>query len=307
MTLAILCPGQGGQHPQMLDLLAGNRAAEDVFTQGAEALGTDVRAWLAQPERIDTNAIAQPLLCLSELATWAALRDVLPEPLAFAGYSVGELASYGCAGALDAGQLAQLAQTRAMLMDSASVVPGGLIALRGLRRAEVDALCAGHSAWISIAIADDAFVVGGEVLTLDALADQAGARGAQIARLRVGVASHTPLLATAVRLFREALDSSALRAPDVPVIAGIDASLVTTRTHAIATLAAQLAAPIEWSRCIESLYELGGRVFLELGPGCALARMVREHLGGDVEARSVTEFRSLDGVAKWIEQRSRMR
>ena len=53
------------------------------------------------------------------------------------------------------------------------------------------------------------------------------------------------------------------------------------------------------------MYELGVRMFLELGPGCALARTVSAQLGDDVDARLVSEFRSLDGVAKWIELRSR--
>lgn len=303
MTLAILCPGQGAQHPAMLDLIAGHPAAEEVLTQGADALGTHVREWLAQPERIDANAIAQPLLCLTELATWSALRDRVAQPRAFAGYSVGELASYACAGALDAGELARLAQTRARLMDSASSKPGGLIALRGLRRAEVTALCAGRAAWIAIANGDDAFVVGGETDALDALAAEAGARRSQTTFLKVGVASHTPLLASAVGPFGATLEASALRAPDVPVVAGVDASWVTSRATAVATLAAQLAAPIEWGRCLGTLCERGCRVFLEMGPGGALSRMVREHLGSDVEARSVGEFRSLGGVVRWLERR----
>jgi [acyl-carrier-protein] S-malonyltransferase len=132
------------------------------------------------------------------------------------------------------------------------------------------------------------------------LAEKARARGAQITRLDVGVASHTPLLEGAVEPFAATLAASALRAPDVPVVAGIDASWITTRAMAIATLAAQLAAPIEWARCLEALYERGCRVFLELGPGGALTRMVRENLGTDTVARSVDEFRSLGGVAQWL-------
>ena len=300
MTLAILCPGQGAQHPAMLDLIAGNPDAEDVLTQGAQALGTHVRTWLAQSECLDTNAVAQPLLCLTELATWAALRDRVAMPLAFAGYSIGELASYACAGALDAAELARLAQTRAALMDAASAGSSGLIALRGLPRVEVTALCGGHRAWIAIANGDDAFVVGGDAAALEALSKQARARGAHITCLKVGVAAHTPLLLSAVHPFRSALERSTLRAPEVPVVAGIDASWVTSRAKAIATLAAQLAAPIEWARCLETLYERGARVFLELGPGTALARMVRDQLPSDVVARSVSEFRSLDGVASWL-------
>jgi [acyl-carrier-protein] S-malonyltransferase len=76
--------------------------------------------------------------------------------------------------------------------------------------------------------------------------------------------------------------------------------LVTSRAKAISALAAQLATTIEWSRCLEALYERGCRVFLELGPGDQLSRMVRELLPSDVDARSVSNFRSLEGAAEWV-------
>ena len=44
-------------------------------------------------------------------------------------------------------------------------------------------------------------------------------------------------------------------------------------------------------------------VFLELGPGGALSRMARDRLGPEVEARSASEFRSLDTVAAWLRKR----
>jgi [acyl-carrier-protein] S-malonyltransferase len=115
----------------------------------------------------------------------------------------------------------------------------------------------GHAAWIAIANGDDAFVVGGDSTILDELAKRARAHGAQITCLKVGVASHTPLLDSAVGPFRLALEQSALRAPDIPVIAGIDASWVTSRAKAIATLSAQLAKTDRMARCLETLYERG--------------------------------------------------
>ena len=309
MTLAILCPGQGEQHPGMLALIAGNPTAEKIFAEGARALGTDVREALSAPDQIHVNAIAQPLLCLTELATWAALREAVPTPMAFAGYSVGELASYACAGAMSAAQLAILAATRANLMDAANAAnsaPSGLLAVRGLHRAEIDVLCKvennHHAAWVAIVNANDAFIIGGEDSTLNALADRARLRGAQITRLKVSVASHTPLLAAAVQPFRAALERAEFLTPNSPVTAGISASFVTSRSNAIVTLSEQLAGPILWSQCLESLYERGCRVYLELGPGRALARMAQAHLGDSIEARSVDEFRSLDGVAKWVGQ-----
>ena len=47
-------------------------------------------------------------------------------------------------------------------------------------------------------------------------------------------------------------------------------------------------------------------MFLELGPGNALARMAAE-LVPDARARSVADFRSLDGVLRWAEGALRRR
>jgi [acyl-carrier-protein] S-malonyltransferase len=43
-------------------------------------------------------------------------------------------------------------------------------------------------------------------------------------------------------------------------------------------------------------------VFLELGPGSALTRMVGEALPG-AEARSVEDFRTLGGITRWVANR----
>src|SRR6185295_5093579 len=110
------------------------------------------------------------------------------------GYSVGELAAYGCAGALDAGELARLAAARALAMDAAAVRPSGLLALRGLPQDEIRRLICDRELWIAIVNGEDAFVVGGEAAALEALAHASQAKGADATRLNVELASHTPLL-----------------------------------------------------------------------------------------------------------------
>jgi [acyl-carrier-protein] S-malonyltransferase len=301
--LAVLCSGQGGQHPQLLQLVIGNAAGESVLREGAAVLGEDVRDWLARPEILFENRIAQPLICLAQLAIWSALEPLLPAPSAFAGYSVGELASYACAGAMGARDLAHLARVRAEMMDAAASKAGGLVAVSGLGRGDIASLCSGHAVWIAIVNGEEAFVVGGATADLAAFSADAGAKGAELTPLPVGLPAHTPLLARAAALFQHALDHSRLRAPKVPVLAGIDATWVTDRAIAAAKLDAQLSATIEWSRCLDALYERGCRVYLELGPGSALAHMARRRLGEHVDARSVEDFRSLEGIARWVRER----
>jgi [acyl-carrier-protein] S-malonyltransferase len=300
MSLAILCSGQGAQHPAMLDMIADHPVANEVIKAGEAVLGMHLRDVLAQRDEIFRNEIAQPLICLTQLALSTALRQDAPKPAAFCGYSVGELGAYACAGALDAAELARIAAARAALMDQAAAAThGGMLALQGLRRDEVASLCAGQRAWIAIAIGEEEFVIGGEDTALAMLSKEFSERGAKLTRLKVGLASHTPLLGDAVQPFRTLLSASSMIAPATPVVAGIDATWVVRRETAIEKLALQLDHTIAWSGCLDTLYERGCRVFLELGPGRALARMTQARFD-DVDARAVDDFRSLDGVSSWL-------
>ena len=303
MTLAVLCPGQGAQHPALFDQLDAHAESARVIDDAARALGEDPRAWVKQGDAIFRNAIAQPLICILQLARWALLRSQLPAPAALAGYSVGELASYGVSGALGTGEVALLARARATAMDAAAAANSGrLIGIRGLSRLVLNRLCEASDAFIAIVTADDAFVVGGGDAALEQMRERSEKAGAKLRDLRVGIASHTPLLAAAADQFQVALERSTLKAPPVPVIAGIDAGLVTTRNRAIATLSAQISHTVEWAQCLDALHERGCRVFIELGPGHALSRMLRERFD-DVEARSVDEFRDFAGVARWVQRK----
>lgn len=302
MSLAILCSGQGAQHPAMLDMIADHPAAAEVIKAGEAVLGLQLRDALAQHDQIFRNSIAQPLICLTQLALWTALRQDAPKPAAFCGYSVGELGAYACAGALDVAELARIAAVRAALMDqAASAMHGGMLALQGLRRDEVARLCAGQRAWIAIAISEEEFVIGGEDAALAKLTTAFAERGAKLTRLKVGLASHTPLLSEAVQPFRALLNTSSIAAPATPVVAGIDATWVVRRETVIDKLALQLDRTIEWAGCLDILYERGCRVFLELGPGRALARMMQARYA-DVDARAVDDFRSLDGISSWLQK-----
>jgi len=306
MSLAILCSGQGAQHPAMLDLIADHPAATEVIKSGEAELGLNLRNVLAQHDQIFRNAIAQPLISLAQLALWTALRQDAPKPAAFCGYSVGELGAYACAGALDAVELARIAAARAALMDQAAAAThGGMLALQGLRRDEVAGLCGGQRAWIAIAIGAEEFVIGGEDAALQQLSTAFAERGAKLTRLKVELASHTPLLRDAVEPFRAMLNASSITAPATPVVAGIDAAWVVRRETAIEKLAQQLDRTIEWAGCLDMLYERGCRVFLELGPGRALARMAQARFA-DADSRSVDDFRSLEGVSSWLSKHARI-
>lgn len=302
MSLGILCSGQGGQGPGMLDLLRREPAAQAVLDRAALVMGRDPRALVAGPEAaMHCNAVAQPLLCTVQAATWAALRPHLPPVRAVAGYSLGELSAYHVAGALDADELLRLAMRRAEAMDRADPEPGGLLAVRGLDRARLEAVCRDCGADIAIENGADRFVVGGRRPTLAAVEAAVPAMGAVVTPLPVTVASHTRLMAPAAAEFSPILAASGLQAPPLPVLAGIDGTPVYTRERAVAALTRQLTETVAWAACLDGLIEIGCTVLLETGPCNALARMAAERHPG-LPVRSVADFRSLSGAATWVER-----
>jgi [acyl-carrier-protein] S-malonyltransferase len=291
----------------MLELAASTRDGAEALRRAGEAAGLDLASIArAGGREAFRNAVAQPLVCAAEVATWAALRGGLPAPRLVAGYSLGELAGYGCAGALAPEEAVALAVRRAAAMDAAGGGRGALVAVRGLPLARAEALARAAGGEVAIVNAPDHCILGAPAAALAAIETIAGAAGAKVQRLCVDVAAHTPALAAAVAPFAEALAASPLRDPEVPVLAGVSAEPVRDRAAAIEALSRQLAARIEWARCLAAAAEMGCTVFLELGPGSALSRMAAELLPG-LEARSVEDFRSVEGVQRWVAGRLRAR
>jgi [acyl-carrier-protein] S-malonyltransferase len=301
--LAILCPGQGAQHPAMFDMARSDPAASALLDAwyADPALGATLQAGLGE-ERF-TNRIAQPAIVAATLAMWRALQDSIATPALVAGYSIGELSAYGVAGALVPEDAIKLAIDRARLMD-ACVIDGaeqGMVALSGMPSGTVDALLASAGFYPAIVTGDDALVAGGPAAQRDALASTAIAAGGHATVLPVAVASHTPLLAGAVAPFAAVLAAAHWCAPAFPVLSGISAEPVFDGAKALAELPRQIAEPIRWRDCMDELGEAGITVALELGPGAALSRMLQSR-NQNIACRSVTEFRSLDGIRAWVDR-----
>jgi [acyl-carrier-protein] S-malonyltransferase len=280
--LLLLCPGQGGQHAGMFDLARLDPGAR-AFLDGC-ALPT-------APDALFDNRVAQPAIVCATLAMWQALQSRLPAPALVAGYSIGELAAYGVAGALD--NAVALAKARAALMDAAaSGQLQGLAAVSGVDVAQVSNIID-----VAIVTGADSCIAGGLEAQLAALPTRLPT--ARVARLPVGVAAHTALMAGAVAPFAQLLEGATFAPWRCPVLAGVDAVRVARPDMAIDRLARQLASTIDWAACMDAASEAGITVALELGPGAALSRMLRER-HPHIACRSVADFHTLDGIASWV-------
>jgi [acyl-carrier-protein] S-malonyltransferase len=290
----------------MFSLTGNAEAAASVFAHATKLLGgRDPRELVrtAQASVLHTNRVAQ-ILCVSQaLSAAAALREVWPEKILLAGYSVGEMAAWGVAEIFDSAATLDLAALRAELMDAASVPGDGLLSVRGLSRTSVDNLCRRHSTAVAIVNPGDAFVLGGSGKALDTLTvDAMGMGAARVTRIAVNVASHTVRLAAASSAFHAALEQTPTKgktSSGVRLFSGIDGTAVLDAAAGKNKLAEQISHTVEWADCLESCLEAGASAFLELGPGAALSNMSASAYP-NIPSRGLDDFRTIQGVASWV-------
>ncbi|WP_050478046.1 ACP S-malonyltransferase [Herbaspirillum rhizosphaerae] len=303
---AILCPGQGGQHAAMFDLLRNDASGAEILQGYAleQRLGHPLDAVLQDDALLFANRHAQPLVVAAGLAAWQVLRSALPAPDLVAGYSIGELTAYGVADSLPPFVAIDLAIARAGNMDAClhDEPQQGLMSVSGLPVAEAAAILQQHHAYVAIQTGFDTLIAGGRSADLQAAGRQCEGAGARTSSLPVGIASHTPLMASALAPFSTALDGADFHDPAIPVLAGISAQEIRNKDAARHCLLQQLTTTILWSACMDACAERGITVALELGPGSALSRMLRERQP-HIECRSLADFRSLAGARKWLESR----
>jgi [acyl-carrier-protein] S-malonyltransferase len=307
VTYALIFAGQGTQHPGMFPWLSddpGAPSAEAVAAMNA-ALGRPWRQVLEDADLRHRNAIAQVLITGTSLAAWSLLAPHVPQPPAVvAGYSVGELAASGCAGALALGDAVALAAERAACMDDAAAQAraalgqgGGLLSVSGVTEAAMGWLC--PALQCAIRIAEDHAIWGGLESDLGAATAALAALGAVCKRLEIGVASHTSQMRGAAQRFTAALAQRPWRAPDCGVVLNADATLCRQSARLQAGLARQLDHTIDWAACMDTLAERGIRCVLEIGPGSPLSALWnRRHAA--IPARALADFQGSAGAADWI-------
>ena len=300
MSLGLLFPGQGTQHPHMLPWLDHPGPHTGVLDLMAGHIGPDWRQRLSDPTWGFQNSVAQVLLTGVSLAAWSALKDQLPAPRAVAGYSVGELAAFSAAGVLSVEGALVVAAARARCMEEAvGQQPTGLVAVHGLGDEAVAALCARHGVYLAIDLHASSGVLGGPRAALDSAAAEALQLGATTTRLNVPLASHTPLLASAVDRLQTELAQHPFAVPRPALVCNIHGHTEHRPDRLRAALAGQMAQTLRWHTAMATLHEQGVTCVLEVGPGTTLSSLWNaQH--PDIPARSVDQFQHPDGAVAWV-------
>ncbi len=296
--LAFTFPGQGSQRSGMGHAWVDHPSWE-VAGEASEIAGRDLTALLleAPMDELTRTANAQLATFVMSLVVLDAVERIGLTPAACAGHSLGEYTALVASGALSLADGTSLVIERGDAMQGAAdSTPGTMAALIGIADDDAEAACqrAEAEVWVANYNAPGQVVIAGTedgIAAATAHAKELGAR--KVLPIPVSGAFHTPMMLPARARLRRRLDTVTFHAPEVPVVANVDARVHTDPAEWPGLLSAQLCSPVRWRQSLESLSGRGATLIVELGPGGVLTGMVRRATP-DVKGVSVAVPDDLD-------------
>jgi acyl transferase domain-containing protein len=297
-----LFPGQGSQHVGMgRELYLKESFFRAEFDRCADLLqpnlGVDLREAIfasdASDDFLRQTSIAQPALFAVEYALARLLMNWGIAPAAMIGHSLGEYVAACLAGVFSLEDALAAVAVRGMLMQDTT--PGAMLAVS---LSESDALAMVNPE-IELAAVNgpSQTVLSGAEHAIADFADQLTARDIPFIRLRTSHAFHSRTMEPALATFGTMLRSVPLRAPSIPYIENLNGGFQSASAAADPQYwIAHGRQPVRFAAGCRTLLESGHRVFLEVGPGAALSRLLEPQLrdaGPGVVARTGGDQRAL--------------
>ncbi len=305
--LVIVAPGQGAQTPGFLAPWLEEPAFAARLNWLSTVAGLDLAHYgtVADADTIRDTRIAQPLLVATGLV--AAL-DLFPHPAdafarigAVAGHSVGELTAAAGARAITAEQAMVLVRERgAAMADAAATTPTGMTAILGGDREEVLATLASHGLTAANDNGPGQIVAAGTMEQLAALA-AAPPTKARLMPLSVAGAFHTTHMEPAVGHLATLARSVSTHDPRTPLISNRDGKIVHDGRDVVARMVTQIAHPVRWDLCMETMLDLGVTGVLEMPPAGTLSGIIKRAMKG-VETFALKTPDQLDDARAFVEK-----
>ena len=271
--LAILAPGQGSQTPGMLTAWLEDAELKNLLTSYSSAINLDLErlGTVADADEIKDTANAQPLIVATSLISAHALgSDVKPSFVA--GHSVGEIAAAALAATLTELDAMKLVHLRGQEMaKAAALAPAGMSAVLGGERSVVLAAIKE----LGLVAANDngagQIVAAGNLDALSKLAPE----GARVRALAVAGAFHTPFMEPAFAPLRAMAADIETSDAKISVISNRDGAVVRDGREVLDRIVNQIANPVRWDLCMQTLREQGVTGVIELAPGGTLAGLIK--------------------------------
>ena len=299
--LAIIAPGQGSQTPGMLNSWIADPSLKELLVSWSDSIGLDLLhlGTVADADEIKDTANAQPLIVATSLLGAHALG--IKNFAVTSGHSVGELAAAALSGAISEKDVLTIVRARGIEMAKAAATsPSGMSAVLGGDRTEVLAAIA----TLNLVAANDngagQIVAAGDLRALAKLAEKPPA-GVRVRALAVAGAFHTEYMQPAVEPLRTLASNIATNPVSIPVISNKDGQVVTNNSELLNRIVNQIANPVRWDLCMETLKSLGVTGVIELPPAGTLVGLLKR-AASEIETFALKSADDLDGAREFAER-----
>ena len=283
--VVFMFPGGGAQYPDMArDLYETEPVFAEWMDRGLDhlqkQLDYDIRAlWMPDPEdraeaarKLTLPSAQLPLIMIVEYALAQLWISWGVKPTAMVGHSMGENTAACLAGVMAFEDCVDLVLLRGRLFDT--VPAGGMLSI-SLTLAEVKAII-GDDLDIASVNAPGLTAVSGPQAALDRLSAILTARDIDHQRIQIDIAAHSRMLDPILKDYRAFLASIALNAPRIPVQSNrTGVALTAEQATSPDYWVEQLRNTVHFADCITTLAQGSKRVFIEVGPGKALASLAQ--------------------------------
>lgn len=130
-------------------------------------------------------------------------------------------------------------------------------------------------------------------------AKEAGAK--RVIPLEVSGPFHSSLMEPAASQLREVLNGLSMQDAEIPVIANVSASPMSSAAEIKENLIKQLYSPVLWEDSVVRMVDLGVDTFIEIGPGKVLSGLIKK-INRSVKTFSVSDEESCQSVIEALKE-----
>jgi malonyl CoA-acyl carrier protein transacylase len=268
--------------------LLGRPLSEIIFVDP-----NDEGAIAAADDALRQTAITQPAVLAADLALTRLLAAYGVTPDMVMGHSLGEFGALVACGALGFRQALEAVSARGREMTSVSLEDNGLMAAVLAPIDEVQMIVDSLEGDVVIANINSfaQSVIGGSTPGVTAAVEAITKAGHRAIPLPVSHAFHTQIVAPASEPLKKELARLGIESPKMPIIANVNGEFYpmgpNVTEEMIEILGKQIASPVQFVKGLQTLYDAGARVFVEVGPKSALAGFTDNVLGGKPDVLSL--------------------
>ncbi len=302
-AVAFMFPGQGNLYRNMgKSLLTQVPGFSDDFKDVEELLkehfkGFSLSGWLqsAELDALASTIYQQPAIFAFQYAMARSLIREGIKPTLLLGHSIGEITAACISEMFTLEEAVRVVVTRSQLMNEAP--PGAMLALAGTEEFVRDLADSFH---IEVACRNSElqFVLSGALQDVARVVAHCREKDIRHSLLRTSHAFHSRFMEEAAGKFKDFLEGFSIRAGAIPIMSSMDGQKMTMNPGPT-YWSEQLRRPVDFHRAAGEAMKLDLKLFLDLGPGCPLAKAISLFADSDAVSQ-VSVGRANNG--KWEDE-----